>query len=174
VQDPGDVVASRRWRVAGWVAFIGVAVAAVVSARFLAGLSAAVLVLTLAGVAGLLFGVRAFRWAPLVFGLLGGVVAAPSAVQALLLVGRDPAYAPRAGLGWAALALALVASLAAVAMRGHPRLLALVTILAALGGGVAINLFYINTFYVVALPLWLVGAAVAAFSPGSSRGQHLV
>jgi hypothetical protein len=39
---------------------------------------------------------------------------------------------------------------------------ALVIVLAAIVGGVAINLFSINTFDVLAVPLWLIAAILAA------------
>ena len=98
-------------------------------------------------------GIAAARWsaAGVVLALGGGLIASASALQAVLR--HDPGE-PRWWLGVAALGLALLASSALLL---HRRLLA---VAAGVLGVVAINFFDINTFYVVALPLWF--AAVLA------------
>src|SRR5919108_530310 len=102
------------------------------------------------------------------FGLLGGGVAASGAAAALASVGGLPGYSARAAFGWAALALALVAGAAGLLARTHPAAAGAVMVVGGIAGAVAINLFYINTWYVLAVPLWLIGALFAFLSP--SRG----
>ena len=102
-----------------------------------------------------------------VFSALGGLVAVPSAVQALATVGSLPVYETRMGFGWLALALATVASVAPIALRDRPGLAATIVAVSGLAGSVAINLFWINTLYTVALPLWLIGTLVALSTMGA-------
>ena len=76
--------------------------------------------------------------------LAGGTVGVGGAVSALLTVGTEPVYSVRVGFGWAALALAML-------------------------GAAAINHFYINTPYLLAVPLWLAALAFLLMG-GDSRG----
>jgi hypothetical protein len=104
------------------------------------------------------------RTGALALGLAGGLLAAGSAVSALLAVGRDPLYEPRLGFGIAALLLAGVTGLAALDVLAHPGRGALLMLGAGALGAVSINLYYINTLYVLALPLWLLGTLAALWS----------
>jgi len=96
-----------------------------------------------------------------VLGLLGALVAIPNAVFAITEVGHLPGYGTRVGFGWAALGFGILGAASGVLALARPRLASLGMFIAAVGGGVAISLFYINTFYLVAVPLWLLGALIA-------------
>ena len=113
-------------------------------------------------------------WTALLSALLGGAVAIPNAVHALRVVGGDPAYAGRLGFGWAALALAVAATLAGLLAPSRPIVAAATVIVAAIGGAASISLFYINTYYLAALPFWFLAAALALTgAPRRGRpGQH--
>jgi hypothetical protein len=89
--------------------------------------------------------------------LLGGCIAASSAVSALVQVGADPQYYGRAGFGWAALGCAMVATAGPIIIR-RPTIVTVILLLGGAAGGIAMSLFYINTFYVAALPLWWTAA----------------
>jgi hypothetical protein len=91
----------------------------------------------------------------------GGLVAAGSAIQALMTVGGEAGYQTRLGFGWAAFLLGMAAAVVPLALTRQPRLGATVMMLAGLAGSVAINLFFINAFYVFALPVWIAGALAA-------------
>jgi len=94
-------------------------------------------------------------------GLLGGVIGVVSAIAALVAVGEDRAYHPRIGFGWLALAAAIVATLSVLRIVRRAKGATALVLIASGVGTVAINLFYINTFYVAAVPCWWLGAAVA-------------
>jgi hypothetical protein len=49
--------------------------------------------------------------------------------------------------------------------RRWPRLAAPVMMASGIIGCAAINLYYINTYYLVALPLWLLGGVLAHLAP---------
>ncbi len=108
-----------------------------------------------------------------VLGVLGGIIGLLSAVAALVAVGGEAAYSTRLWAGWAALLLALVATAAALFLPARPRMASLIMLISGIVGFVCINLFYINTFYVLALLLWYAGAVVALISarttPSSQR-----
>jgi hypothetical protein len=73
-------------------------------------------------------------------------------------------------LGYAALALSVVAGAGGLLAVRRPAAGAAVMVATGLLGAVAINLFYINTYYVLAVPLWLVAAAAAlASAPARER-----
>lgn len=97
--------------------------------------------------------------------VLGGAVAGVSALVALLHRAGDPAYGGRAVFGWAALALALVAAAGGGLAPTRPGLAAAPLLLGSLLGFVAINLFDIDTFYFVAMPLCWLAAALALTRP---------
>jgi hypothetical protein len=105
------------------------------------------------------------RIAALTLGLVAGLVAAGSAVSALTAVGRDPLYQPRLGFGLTALLLAGVTLLGAWDAQTHPVRGAVSMLVAGGLGTLAINLYYIDTLYVLAVPLWMVGALLALLSP---------
>jgi hypothetical protein len=100
-------------------------------------------------------------------GVLGGVVGAGSAVYALVAVGGTALYVQRVGMGFAALVLAAIAGVGSLIAGQKPVAGAAVVVVAGLAGAVAINLFYINTFYVLAVPFWLIAAVVALMGPST-------
>ena len=83
--------------------------------------------------------------------LAGGTVGVGGAVSALLTVGTEPVYSVRVGFGWAALALAMLAAAG------------------GLLGAAAINHFYINTPFLLAVPLWLAALAFLLMGGDSRR-----
>ena len=107
--------------------------------------------------------------AALVLGVLGGVVGSASALAALRELAADPIYGARAGFGWAALALALVATAGGVLAPARPKLAGALLVGGSTLGFVAINLFSINTFYFVAPPACWLGAALALARPAPAR-----
>lgn len=100
----------------------------------------------------------------IVLGALGGIVGLVSAITAFVAVGGEAAYSARLWAGWAALLLALVATVAALLISNRPTVASLTMLISGILGFVCINLFYINTFYVVAVPLWIVATALALIS----------
>lgn len=100
----------------------------------------------------------------IVLGALGGVVGLVSAITAFVAVGGEAAYSARLWAGWVALLLALVATVAALLISNRPTVASLTMLISGILGFVCINLFYINTFYVVAVPLWIVATALALIS----------
>ena len=97
----------------------------------------------------------------IVLGVLGGIIGLGSAISAFVMVGADPAYSVRLWLGWLALLLAVVAGGAALSIHTRPVAASLAMLIAGFAGFVCINIFYINTFYGLAVPLWIIGAALA-------------
>src|SRR5579883_789021 len=100
----------------------------------------------------------------LVLGVAGGIIGLLSAVDAFIAVGSDPAYSYRLWAGWAALLLALVATVAAFFLLTRPTIAGIIMLICGIAGFVCMSLFYINTFYGLAVLLWIVGAAVAFIS----------
>ena len=97
----------------------------------------------------------------IVLGVLGGIIGLGSAISAFVMVGADPAYSARLWVGWLALLLAVVAGGAALLIHTRPVAASLTMLIAGCAGFVCINFFYINTFYGLAVPLWIIGAALA-------------
>jgi hypothetical protein len=152
------------------LAAVAVAVLLVGLAWYFAGYVPAVGVAAAAALAFLLARMPGARVLPIVLAALGAAIAVPSAIQAIVEVGGAPVSESRVGFGWLALVLALV-PIGAAALAGRRAALAgALTLLAGLGGAVAINLFYINTFYVAAVPFWLAGTIVCWLGP---RGKNL-
>ncbi len=85
--------------------------------------------------------------------LLGSVVGVASVIAAFADAGGD-----RSGFGWLALLGAIAAAVAALLSLTHPRLAAIMLVMSGIVGGIAINLFYINTAYGAAVLLWWLGA----------------
>jgi hypothetical protein len=108
------------------------------------------------------------RTAVLVLALLGGVIGIANAIWALVAVGGDPAYSGRLLVGWAALILALLAGAAGFMARTRPGVASLAILIAGVLGFVAINLYYINTFYALALLFWLA-ASVLGFAAALTK-----
>jgi hypothetical protein len=100
----------------------------------------------------------------LILGILGGIVGLASAISAFLAVGNDAAYNARLWTGWLALALAVFAAIAALFIRQRPVFASIVMLISGVVGFLCINLFYINTFYFISLPLWLIAAAIGFIS----------
>jgi hypothetical protein len=106
------------------------------------------------------------RWVELGIALIGSIIGVGSALHALIAVGNQPPYSDRMALGILALVMAADVTILPLAMRSRPRIAALVMVTSGIGGALAINLFYINTYYLLALPFWLVAAfATAVASP---------
>ncbi len=98
-------------------------------------------------------------------GLLSGIIGVASGIAALVAVGGDRAYHSRVGFGWLALAGAIVATLGVLLIARQTRGATALVPVANGVGGVPINLFYINTFSVAAVPCWWLGAAIAWLGP---------
>src|SRR5699024_9689645 len=81
-----------------------------------------------------------------VLGMLGGLIGIGSATQALLMVGGDPTYGQRVGLGWLALALAGAAGGVGLLVPTHRVIMALAIVVLAVIGTGAMYAFWINTF----------------------------
>jgi len=108
---------------------------------------------------------RSGRWAALasLLGLSGGAIGAVSATGALLRHGAVPEYAARAGIGWLALLLGLVAVVGGALLVARPRLGALLLCAGSLLGFIAIDLYDIDTVYALA-PIVCGAAAILALS----------
>jgi peptidoglycan/LPS O-acetylase OafA/YrhL len=103
--------------------------------------------------------------------LAGTLIGSGSAVQAFLAVGADPAYSGRRPMGALALLFALLAGAGGLATRWPAWLRVIVMVGSALLGVVAINLFDINTFYVLAVPFWLLSAALVLVGAPPAEGR---
>ena len=104
---------------------------------------------------------EAMKIIALVLGVLGGIIGLLSAVAAFVAVGGEVMYSTRLWAGWAALLLALVATAAALFLPTRPTNASFIMLISGIIGFACINLFYINTFYWLAIPLWIAGAVVA-------------
>ena len=107
-----------------------------------------------------------------VLGVLGGITGLVSAIVALVTVGGQAVYSTRVWAGWAALLLALVTIAAALFLRTRPTNASIIMLISGVAGFVCINLFYINTFYVLAVLLWCAGAVVAIVGPRLAPDHH--
>jgi hypothetical protein len=105
--------------------------------------------------------------------VLGGLIGAGSAVYALIAVGGVVPNTDRVSMGYAAMALSGAAGAAGLLAARRPATSAAIMVVAGLLGGVAINLFNINTYYVLAVPLWLI-AAVVALATSTGREDRSV
>jgi hypothetical protein len=106
-----------------------------------------------------------WEWAAVATGLLGGGIGVASAAGALLEVGRVAPYSGRAGFGWAALALAGLAMTGAALAPTRHRLAAGLLALGSTAGTAAMAVFWINSWYLAALPLCWLAAALALLRP---------
>jgi hypothetical protein len=101
-------------------------------------------------------------------GLVGGALAVVCVVSGFMDIGADPLYQSRMGFGVAALALGIIAGISGFLPRLHPAAASVLMFVAGTLGFLATLPWYINTFYIAALPLWIVGAALmlaAGFAP---------
>jgi hypothetical protein len=137
------------------------ALAAVVAGLWTLGLSAAILLLLVVRVLTVQQGGWWWRWSAVPLGLLGGLVGMASALTALVAVGEVAGAGERVGWGWAALVLAALAAAGATVARARPRLACAALIAGSSLGMAAMSLFDINTFYVAAVPLCWIAAALA-------------
>jgi len=96
--------------------------------------------------------------------LLGGGFACVGGVQAFLQLGTQTVHSPFIIIGVLAVGLGLLSTVAV--LRDRPALAALL----AVGGGVAMALFYINTYYFVAVPL-LLAASLASTLERNGRAH---
>lgn len=108
-------------------------------------------------------------------GVLGSIAAVVSVVIGYTAIGADPLYEPRWGFGAAALVLAVVAGLSGLIPRLHAGAAAVVMFVAGVLGFLCTLVWYLNTWYVAALPLWLLGALLLLLGTLSERqGERTV
>jgi hypothetical protein len=107
--------------------------------------------------------------------LAGGAVGVAAAGAALAIHGAVSPYSDRAVFGWAALAFALLAAGGGLLAQTHPLAAGALMVTGGLAGVVAISLFTVNSWYALALPLWLAGAVtvVLPHEAGAPAGPHL-
>jgi energy-coupling factor transporter transmembrane protein EcfT len=108
----------------------------------------------------------------LILGVAGGVIAIASSISALLTVGGNPQYQSRLWAGCLTLALSVLAGSAAIFIARRPVAASIVMSLSGLVGFFSINLYYINTWYILALPIWLVALILAVSSQISIRSKN--
>jgi peptidoglycan/LPS O-acetylase OafA/YrhL len=112
------------------------------------------------------------RGIAIALGILASLIGVLSASSALSAVGGDPAYSARLWAGWASLALALLAGIAAVCMTARPRAASLTMLISGTLGFVCIYLYSIDTLYMVALRLWFLGTILAWISASTPASEH--
>lgn len=144
---------------------LGLALAALVATWLAAGLFGMVAV-PVGCVLALMVWLRPPPTAATIVGVLGAITAACNAAAALVQVGSVPPYDTRQALGWLALGLPLLAVVAAAQVRARPRLTGAAMLLIGLTGFIAINLFYIDTWYVAGSVLLVVAGLWAMLAPG--------
>jgi hypothetical protein len=167
--------ASRYTR---WLAIIVLVLLPVAAAPLVGTSVAAVSAVMVVLVVGILFA-RARGWRPglrwtvavAALTLLGGVIGVVSAASGLLAVQGVVPYTERVGFGYAALVLAVIAGAAGLSAAKWSRASAAIIVGAGVAGAVAINLFYINTYYLLAVPPWLTAAVAALMAPPSQAGN---
>lgn len=111
------------------------------------------------------------RGIAIALGILASLIAVLSAISALNAVGGDPAYSARLWAGWASLALGILAGVAAVLMTTRPRAASLTMLISGILGFICIYLYYIDTFYMVAVKLWFLGAILALISASTPASE---
>jgi hypothetical protein len=113
------------------------------------------------------------RGIAVVLGMLASVVGVLCTVSALSAVGADPAYSARLWAGWASLVLAILAGIAAILITIRPRGASITMFIIGMLGFVCINLFFIDTFYVLAVQLWILSTILAWISAATSASKEL-
>jgi uncharacterized membrane protein HdeD (DUF308 family) len=113
------------------------------------------------------------RGIAIVLGMLASVIGVLSAISAFSTVGSDPAYSYRLWAGWASLVLAILAGVAAIFMTTHPRTASLTMLISGILGFICINLFYIDTFYMLAVPIWFIATLLAWISTTTSASKAM-
>lgn len=104
------------------------------------------------------------RRSAIIIGALGSILGIFWAGLALVQVGNDPLYHPRLWAGIAALVFAVLAGAALLLIPRRPGLASGCILLSGALGFLCINLFYINTFYILALLCWIVTSILALIS----------
>jgi len=112
------------------------------------------------------------RGIAIILGILASVIGVLSAIAALRVVEDDPAYGSRLWAGWASLLLAFLAGVAAIVITIRPRAASLTMLLSGIIGFVCINLFYINTLYILALQLWFLSTILACINASTSASEY--
>lgn len=102
-------------------------------------------------------------------GVLGGIAAVVSVLSGFATIGADPLYEPRWGFGAAALGLGVVAGASGLIPRLHPAAAGVLMFVAGMLGFLSTLVWYLNTWYVAALPLWLLGALLLLLGALSVR-----
>lgn len=102
--------------------------------------------------------------------VLGGIVGAASVITAV--ASYDDAGA-RIGFAWFALGCAVAAAGTVFLAPRHPALAGIILVMGGLAGGIAINLFSINTAYGAAVPLWWLAALILFAGSCSSHPAPL-
>lgn len=113
------------------------------------------------------------RGIAIVLGILASAIGVLSAISALSAVGADPAYVARLWAGWASLVLAILAGIAAILITIRPRTASISMLICGIVGFVCINLFFINTFYILAIQLWFLSTLLACISAATSYSKKL-
>lgn len=109
----------------------------------------------------------------MILGILGSLIGVFSAISAFVVIGGDPAYSSRLWAGGASLALAALAGVATIFITARPIAGSLTMLIGGMIGFVCINLFYINTFYGLAIPLWLIGTVLAWISARTPASETM-
>jgi hypothetical protein len=117
--------------------------------------------------------VKYMRSISIVLGMLASAIGILSAISALSAVGADPAYNARLWAGWASLILAILAGVAAILITTRPRPASLLMLISGILGFVCVNLYYIDTWYMLAIPLWFIGTLLAWISAETSASEAL-
>jgi hypothetical protein len=99
----------------------------------------------------------------------GGVVGIVSVIAGLVGEGGTAPYGGRFVFAGLALVLAAIAGAAPWSPRLSPRAAGLIAFPAGLIGFLATQLWFINTYYEFALPLWLIASAVLIAAPRGAR-----
>jgi len=117
---------------------------------------------------------QTMRGIAIALGMLASVIGVLSAISDFSTVGSDPAYSYRLWAGWASLVLAILAGVATIFMILGPRTASLIMLISGMLGFICINLFYIDTFYMLAVPLWFIATLLAWISttPSTSKAMR--
>ena len=113
------------------------------------------------------------RGVAIVLGMLASLIGVLSAISAFNTVGSDPAYSYRLWAGWASLVLAILAGIAAILIAMRPRVASLTMLISGMVGFVCINLFFIDTFYILAIQLWFLSTILACISASTPVSEDL-